>query len=135
MTSNLRAETIYFDCLRRPFGRGISRDHRVRHKVVGVVVIHHFPGYDEATKEIVRKFAANGYTPSVSTSTIANLPMRVSTTRRPPREPVVGCRTINWSVTSARRQNTCARWRIRIRRSGSSATALGGDSQCSRRAV
>ena len=30
-------------------------------KVGGVVVIHHFPGYDEATKEIVRKFAANGY--------------------------------------------------------------------------
>ncbi|MBX6383734.1 MAG: dienelactone hydrolase family protein [Microbispora sp.] len=27
----------------------------------GVVVIHHMPGYDEATKEIVRKFAAHGY--------------------------------------------------------------------------
>jgi carboxymethylenebutenolidase len=27
----------------------------------GVVVIHHMPGYDEGTKEIVRKFAANGY--------------------------------------------------------------------------
>jgi carboxymethylenebutenolidase len=27
----------------------------------GVVVIHHMPGYDDATKEIVRKFAANGY--------------------------------------------------------------------------
>ncbi|MTD55227.1 dienelactone hydrolase family protein [Amycolatopsis pithecellobii] len=27
----------------------------------GVVVIHHLPGYDTATKEIVRKFAANGY--------------------------------------------------------------------------
>jgi carboxymethylenebutenolidase len=27
----------------------------------GVVVIHHMPGYDEATKEIVRKFAAQGY--------------------------------------------------------------------------
>ncbi|MQA02978.1 MAG: dienelactone hydrolase family protein [Streptosporangiales bacterium] len=27
----------------------------------GVVVIHHMPGYDAATKEIVRKFAANGY--------------------------------------------------------------------------
>lgn len=27
----------------------------------GVVVIHHLPGYDAATKEIVRKFAANGY--------------------------------------------------------------------------
>ena len=27
----------------------------------GVVVIHHMPGYDEATKEIVRKFSAHGY--------------------------------------------------------------------------
>lgn len=26
-----------------------------------VVVIHHMPGYDEASKEIVRKFAANGF--------------------------------------------------------------------------
>lgn len=29
--------------------------------VGSVVVIHHLPGYDEATKEIVRKFAAHGY--------------------------------------------------------------------------
>jgi carboxymethylenebutenolidase len=27
----------------------------------GVVVIHHMPGYDSATKEITRKFAAHGY--------------------------------------------------------------------------
>src|SRR5262252_8264530 len=27
----------------------------------GVVVIHHLPGYDSSTKEITRKFAANGY--------------------------------------------------------------------------
>jgi carboxymethylenebutenolidase len=27
----------------------------------GVVVIHHMPGYDESTKEMVRKFAAHGY--------------------------------------------------------------------------
>ncbi|WP_027933455.1 dienelactone hydrolase family protein [Amycolatopsis thermoflava] len=27
----------------------------------GVVVIHHMPGYDEATKEIVRRFAVHGY--------------------------------------------------------------------------
>jgi carboxymethylenebutenolidase len=27
----------------------------------GVVVIHHMPGYDEGTKEIVRRFAAHGY--------------------------------------------------------------------------
>ncbi|MEO9180507.1 MAG: dienelactone hydrolase family protein [Acidimicrobiales bacterium] len=29
--------------------------------VGGVLVIHHLPGYDEATKEITRKFAANGF--------------------------------------------------------------------------
>ena len=27
----------------------------------GVVVIHHMPGYDAATKEMVRRFAAHGY--------------------------------------------------------------------------
>jgi carboxymethylenebutenolidase len=60
MTSNLRAETIFFNSF---------DDHSVEaylattdgEHVGGVVVIHHFPGYDEATKEIVRKFAANGY--------------------------------------------------------------------------
>lgn len=29
--------------------------------VGGMVVIHHLPGYDESTKEIVRRFAAGGY--------------------------------------------------------------------------
>ena len=29
--------------------------------VGGVVVIHHMPGYDEATKEITRRFATRGY--------------------------------------------------------------------------
>ena len=27
----------------------------------GVVVIHHMPGFDEATREITRRFAAHGY--------------------------------------------------------------------------
>ncbi len=31
------------------------------HPVGGVVVIHHLPGYDLQTKEIVRRFAAEGY--------------------------------------------------------------------------
>jgi carboxymethylenebutenolidase len=60
LTSNLHAETIYFDSY---------DDHSVEaylattedENVGGVVVIHHLPGYDEATKEMVRKFAANGY--------------------------------------------------------------------------
>jgi carboxymethylenebutenolidase len=31
------------------------------HRVPGVVVIHHMPGWDRATKEIVRRFATLGY--------------------------------------------------------------------------
>lgn len=38
--------------LARPLGRSATG---------GVVVIHHMPGYDAATKEITRTFAANGY--------------------------------------------------------------------------
>ncbi len=38
--------------LARPMGSG---------PYPGVVVIHHMPGWDEATKEIVRKFAYHGY--------------------------------------------------------------------------
>jgi carboxymethylenebutenolidase len=38
--------------LARPFGAG---------PYPGVVVIHHMPGWDEATKEITRRFAHNGY--------------------------------------------------------------------------
>jgi carboxymethylenebutenolidase len=32
-----------------------------RTPMAGVVVIHHMPGFDEATKEITRRFANNGY--------------------------------------------------------------------------
>lgn len=38
------------------FARPISRE-----QVGSVVVLHHLPGYDEATKEIVRKLASHGY--------------------------------------------------------------------------
>lgn len=38
--------------LARPMGAG---------PYPGVVVVHHMPGWDEATKEIVRKFASHGY--------------------------------------------------------------------------
>src|SRR5262249_28995770 len=33
----------------------------VDERVPGVVVIHHMPGWDEGTKEIVRRFASHGY--------------------------------------------------------------------------
>jgi len=61
MTHNLRAETLTI--------RGHGGDEIEAYLAVptdvdragSVVVIHHMPGYDEATKEITRKFAANGY--------------------------------------------------------------------------
>src|SRR5918996_5499383 len=40
----------------RPIGPGGDTD-----SVPGVVVIHHMPGWDEWSKEVVRKFAYHGY--------------------------------------------------------------------------
>jgi len=61
LTSNLRAETIYFDSYDNQSVEAYLATTESDENVGGVVVIHHFPGYDEATKEIVRKFAANGF--------------------------------------------------------------------------
>ncbi len=61
MTSDLRAETIHFDSYDDHSVEAYLATTGDEGKVGGVVVIHHFPGYDEATKEIVRKFAAHGY--------------------------------------------------------------------------
>ena len=61
MTYDLRAYTIDID------GHGGDRIEayaavpETAEPVPGVVVIHHMPGFDEQTKEIVRKFAAHGY--------------------------------------------------------------------------
>jgi len=61
MSDDLRAETIRIRghaddeieaYLARPLDAGLHG---------GVVVIHHMPGYDEATREITRRFAAHGY--------------------------------------------------------------------------
>ncbi|MGH9073811.1 MAG: dienelactone hydrolase family protein [Acidimicrobiales bacterium] len=61
MTDAMRAETVRITghgrdeieaYLAQPLGDGTHG---------GVVVIHHMPGYDEATKEITRKFAFHGY--------------------------------------------------------------------------
>lgn len=61
MTFDLRAETIRL----RGFGGDSIEAYLAQvtseTSVGGVVVIHHMPGYDEATKEITRRFAANGY--------------------------------------------------------------------------
>ena len=61
MTSNLRAETVHFDSYDNHSVEAYLASTESDHEVGGVVVIHHLPGYDEATKEIVRRFAANGY--------------------------------------------------------------------------
>ncbi|NNN08962.1 MAG: dienelactone hydrolase family protein [Acidimicrobiaceae bacterium] len=61
MTHNLRAETVMIE------GHGAQRIEAylaLPTDVVrcgSIVVIHHMPGYDEATKEMTRKFAANGF--------------------------------------------------------------------------
>jgi carboxymethylenebutenolidase len=61
VTHNLRADTITI--------KGFNDDDIEAYLAVptdvdkggSIVVIHHMPGYDEGTKEIARKFAANGY--------------------------------------------------------------------------
>ena len=59
----------------------------------GVVVLHHMPGYDEATKEITRTFAANGYTAICPTCTGATRPAPAPTTPRRPPGPRAACPT------------------------------------------
>ncbi|GLY76500.1 dienelactone hydrolase family protein [Actinoallomurus iriomotensis] len=61
MSDALRAETVTIkghndDEIEAYLARPLGDEPRG-----GVVVIHHMPGYDEATKEMVRKFAAHGY--------------------------------------------------------------------------
>jgi len=61
MTHNLRAETI---SISGHNGDVIEAYLAVPTDVTlqgSIVVIHHMPGYDEATKEIARRFAAHGY--------------------------------------------------------------------------
>ena len=61
MTYDMKAETVVITgaggqeieaYLAQPLGDGLHG---------GVVVIHHLPGYDRSTKEITRRFAAEGY--------------------------------------------------------------------------
>ena len=62
MNEALTAETITHHRTRRRRDRGLPAPGRSAPITFGsVVVIHHMPGYDSATKEIARKFAAHGY--------------------------------------------------------------------------
>jgi carboxymethylenebutenolidase len=61
MTDAMRAETVSItgaggDEIEAYLAQPLDRS-----PVGGVVVIHHMPGYDDPTKEITRRFAANGY--------------------------------------------------------------------------
>ena len=76
----------------------------------GVVVIHHMPGYDEATKEITRPFAANGYAAICPTCTGGTRPAPAPTTPRRPPGPPAACPTSGWSATSTGPPDTCASW-------------------------
>jgi carboxymethylenebutenolidase len=62
MNDALQAKTVRItghngDSIEAYLAEPLERDASVG----GVVVIHHMPGYDEATKEITRRFAAHGY--------------------------------------------------------------------------
>ena len=61
MTHNLRAETITITGFQDNAIEAYLAISTEVSAAGSVVVIHHLPGYDEASKEIVRKFAANGY--------------------------------------------------------------------------
>ena len=61
MNEALSAETIRITCHGGDkIEAYVAQPHGSR-SFGGVVVIHHMPGYDSATKEITRKFAAHGY--------------------------------------------------------------------------
>ncbi len=71
----------------RPLGSGLSP---------GVVVIHHAPGWDEATKEITRRFAHHGYAAAIAPTCSPARGVGTTRTLRTPqlrREPRAGSPT------------------------------------------
>ena len=84
----------------------------------GVVVIHHLPGYDRATKEIVRRFAELGYD-----AICPNLYSREAPGAEPSDAAATvraraAYRTSGSSVMSPARPRTCAGSPSRTARSG-----------------
>jgi carboxymethylenebutenolidase len=61
MSDAMRAETVMIEGHRGDQIEAYAARPVADKPVGGVVVIHHMPGYDEATKEITRRFAAGGY--------------------------------------------------------------------------
>lgn len=61
MSDAMRAETVMIEGHQGDQIEAYAAGPVADTPVGGVVVIHHMPGYDEATKEMVRRFAAGGY--------------------------------------------------------------------------
>ena len=57
----IQAETVKFQGFNGESGDAYYARPSAAGKCPGVVVIHHFPGWDEWTAEVVRKFADHGY--------------------------------------------------------------------------
>ena len=57
----IQAETVKFQGFNGESGEAYYARPSAAGKYSGVVVIHHFPGWDEWTAEVVRKFADHGY--------------------------------------------------------------------------
>ncbi len=92
----------------------------------GVVVIHHMPGYDRGTKEIVRRFAELGYD-----AICPNLYWREAPGAAPDDAAATaraqgGVPDERWSATSAGAPSTCARCRPAMARSGVIGYCSGG---------
>lgn len=56
----IQAETVKFQGFNGDSGDAYYARPSAAGKYPGVVVIHHFPGWDEWTTEVVRKFADHG---------------------------------------------------------------------------
>jgi carboxymethylenebutenolidase len=61
VTHNLRADTITITGFNGDEIEAYLAAPTDVESVGSMIIIHHMPGYDEGTKEIARKFAANGY--------------------------------------------------------------------------
>jgi carboxymethylenebutenolidase len=59
--SGIQAETVKFQGFNGDSGEVYYARASATGEYPGVVVIHHFPGWDEWTAEVVRKFADHGY--------------------------------------------------------------------------
>jgi carboxymethylenebutenolidase len=57
----IQAEMVSFQGFNRDRGEAYYAHPAGTERVPGVVVIHHFPGWDEWTMEVARKFAHHGY--------------------------------------------------------------------------